>query len=151
MKWTLRKAQAGDFEAINALFTEMLRTVSPADHVQGYAPGDLDRFFSGGEDWICVAEIGGKIVGFLSIEVHRGSENFLYYDDFSVTSAYRNQGIGASLTAEAEEFAKSISISTIVLHVEKTNLLAQRFYKRTGFSLYRDETTRLRLIKYLPG
>lgn len=150
MKWTLRKAEAKDAARINELFVEMLQTISRKDDVEGYKDGDLDYYFSGGEDWICVAESEGEIVAFLSIEVHHDEGGYLYYDDFSVSREYRGRGIGTALAAEAERYAERIGISAITLHVEKDNASARRLYGRMGFELYRDDGTRLLLIKHLP-
>ena len=92
-----RKAVKEDCDRINDLFMEMLRAIYGKEDVKGYGEGDLDYYFAGKEDWICVAEIDGRIEGFLSIEVHREAENFLYYDDFSVSKQYRGKGIGSAM------------------------------------------------------
>jgi len=151
MQYTLRKATAADEKRINELFVEMLRTIYKKDDVDGYKEGDLDYYFAGKEDYICLAEVEGKTVGFLSIEVHRGEEpgDYLYYDDFSVTAEYRNLGIGTALSAEGERYAKSLGIDTIALHVEKENHAARRFYDRLGYTVFRDDGTRFCLIKHL--
>lgn len=41
------KAQSGDFDRLNELFMEMLRTIYNTEQVDGYAKGDMDRFFDG--------------------------------------------------------------------------------------------------------
>lgn len=41
------KAQSGDFDRLNELFIEMLRTIYNTEQVDGYAKGDMDRFFDG--------------------------------------------------------------------------------------------------------
>ena len=144
-----RKATKEDFDSINALFIEMLRTIYKKDDVNGHEPGDLDYYFTGGENWICVAESGADIVGFLAIETHREDIEYLYYDDFSVSSAYRSHGIGAQLMQRAESYAKDIGIDKICLHVEKENEGARRFYEKHGFAPLRDDGTRLLLGKQL--
>lgn len=149
MNSCLRKATTKDFSRINDLFKEMLQTIYEKDVVEGYKDGDLDYYFSDGEDWICVAEIDGSIVGFLSIEVHRGQENYLYYDDFSVNSDYRGKGIGTALMNRAEEYCKSIGFAMVILHVEERNVPARIFYEKRGFTVLRNEETRLRLVKRL--
>ena len=144
-----RKAVKEDFHRINALFMEMLRSIYKKDDVEGLHDGDLDYYFAGKEDWICVAEIDGQVEGFLSIEVHREEENFLYYDDFNVNAAYRGRGIGSALMDRAEAYCKSLGFSSIVLHVEETNTDARRLYERRGFTLLRQDGTRLCLIQHL--
>ncbi len=149
MEYILRKATAEDAGRINDLFIEMLQTIFEDENVEGYKPGDLDYYFSGNEDWICVAETEGRIIGFLSIEVHREVDNFLYYDDFSVSKNYRGMGVGTALMEEAEKYCKSLGFDSIVLHVEKDNADAQRLYERKGFALLRDDGRRLCLIKHV--
>lgn len=148
MEIRFRKAVKEDFDAVNALFREMLCTIYHKESAEGYKPGDLDDYFSGGESWICLAEADGKIAGFLSIEVHREEKEYLYYDDFSVSAAYRGQGIGQQLMDRAEDYARSLGISAIVLHVEKSNASAKRFYEKRGFAFLRDDGDRLCLLKH---
>ena len=149
MNICLRKAVKEDFGRINELFIEMLRTIYGKEDMQGYKDGDLDYYFSGGEDWICVAEIDGKVEAFLSIEVHREEQNYLYYDDFNVSQTFRGQGIGSALMEKAEEFCRTLGFSAIVLHVEETNTRARTLYEKKGFTLLRNDGTRLCLIKHL--
>lgn len=148
MNYRLRKATARDFEPINRLFKEMLQSIYETGPAQGYAPGALDYYFSGGENWICVAESDGVIVGFLAIEVHREDAAYLYYDDCCVSKACRNQGIGSALMNAAEAYGADLGISTAVLHVETRNQAAQRLYGRRGFSPLREDGSRLCMIKH---
>lgn len=147
MEWKLRKAAKPDEPKIRALFIEMLQTIYAAKDVKGYEAGYLDRFFGGTEDWICVAESAGSVVAYLSIEVHRGQEPFIYLDDFSVSEAYRGKGIGTDMIKTAERFAEESGARAVVLHVEKTNRRALKLYGRMGYSVMNDEGTRLRMMK----
>ena len=75
MEICFRKAVKEDFNRLNELFMEMLRAIYQKEDVMSYQNGDLDYYFAGGEDWICVAEIDGRIEGFLSRESpSRGAE-----------------------------------------------------------------------------
>ena len=140
-------AVPADAPRVEALFLEMLRSIFPDETPEGYAPGDLDRFFTGCEDWICVAEAAGAVVGFLSIEAHREEQAYLYLDDFSVSEACRGQGIGTALLQTAERYAEAIGVSAVLLHVEKRNAAARRLYERQGYHLFRDDGRRLLLVK----
>ncbi len=146
MKYVLRKAVAEDAVAINGLFVEMLRSIYGKEDVEGYREGALDYYFCGGEDWICVAENERGIAAFLAIEVHREENGFLYYDDFCVKKEYRGRGIGSALLDEAETYCRSLGFSTVLLHVEQSNLAARRLYEKRGFTILRQEGTRLCLI-----
>jgi len=151
MEVRFRKAIKEDFARINELFQEMLRAIYGNEDVKGYGDGDLDYYFAGKEDWICVAEVGGRIEGFLSIEVHRENENFLYYDDLSVSKAHRGKGIGTALLEKGEAYCKTLGLSTLVLHVETDNERARELYEKRGFTLLKTDGTRLCLVKRLPG
>ena len=148
MEWTLRKAEKKDEPEIRQLFIEMLRTIYQKEDVKGYGEGDLDKFFAGGGDWICAAQVENRIVAFLSIEEHCEPDMaYLYLDDFSVSAPYRGHGIGTELLRMAEKYAQSIGISTIVLHVEKTNVSARRLYERFGYRITADQGSRYRMAK----
>lgn len=147
MEWNMRKAAKEDEPAIKRLFVEMLQTIYSQKDVDGYEDGYLDKFFSDREDWICVAEANGSVIAYLSIEVHREQENFIYLDDLSVSARYRSHGIGTELIKAAERFAAEKSISAIVFHVEKSNSSAFKLYERLGYSVMSDEDTRFRMVK----
>lgn len=151
MEVRFRKAIKEDFARINELFQEMLRAIYGNEDLKGYGDGDLDYYFADKEDWICVAEVGGRIEGFLSIEVHRENENFLYYDDLSVSKAHRGKGIGTALLDKGEAYCKALGLSTLVLHVETDNERARALYEKRGFTLLKTDGTRLCLVKRLPG
>jgi len=149
MGWTLGKAEKKDSDRINELFIEMLQTIYHTDQVNGYGEGDLDRFFDGRDEWVSIAIDEGKIVAFLSIEVHHEDEEYVYLDDLSVTEQYRNQGIGTTLIRNAEKYAKDINIHEICFHVEKSNTAAFRLYQRLGYEIYEDQGSRYLMMKHI--
>ncbi|MBP5728427.1 MAG: GNAT family N-acetyltransferase [Clostridia bacterium] len=146
MSYTIRTAVPADEEKIRGLFLEMLRTIYRTDDAEGYGEGDLDRFWCGNQDRIYVAE-DGPVIAFLSVEVHHDPVDHIYLDDFSVTAAYRNKGIGSTLIRAAEEYAGQIGSKAVILHVEKQNTSAMRFYERYGYSVFRDDGNRFLLKK----
>ena len=146
MEYTIRIAVPEDEEKIRELFLEMLRTIYNTDNVKGYGDGDLDRFWSETQDRIYVAE-DSQVIAFLSVEVHYEPVDHIYLDDFSVTAAYRNKGIGSALIRAAEEYAGQIGSRAVLLHVEKANTSAMRFYERSGYSIFRDDGNRFLLKK----
>ena len=148
MEWKFGKAQRSDFNRLNELFKEMLRTIYHTEEVEGYSEGDLDRFFEGRDEWISVAiDDHDDIIAFLSIEVHREENEFVYLDDLSVTSAYRNKGIGTKLIQDAEVYAGELNIHTIRFHVERSNTDALELYKRLGYSVEEDQGNRYLMVK----
>ena len=146
MDYVLRKAKSADTIRIEELFVEMLKAIYHTDDAEGYETDYLDKFFSGKEDWICVAEHENDVVAFLSSEVHR-DEDYIYLDDLSVAEGCRNKGIGTKLIYTAEKYAEEIGITKMVLHVEKANEDAYRLYSRLGYSEDADEGSRIRMNK----
>ena len=147
MNCRIRTAVPADEGKIRELFLEMLRTIDRTEDVNGYPDGYLDRFWSKSEDQIYIADVDGETVGFLSVEVHDDPVDHIYLDDFSVTAAYRNKGIGSDLLRTAEGYAEQIGSRAVILHVEKTNLSAICFYERSGYSIFRDNGNRFLLKK----
>ncbi len=148
MDFVYRKAKLSDSERIAELFEEMLRTIYHTKDVEGLENGYLDRFFSEGDDLIFVAELEEEVVAFLSIEVYR-EDGYIYLDDLSVTASCRDQGIGTKLISLAEDYAQSIGISAIVLHVEMTNERAHQLYRKLGYWDHADQGKRIRMVKEL--
>ena len=146
MDYVLRKAKLSDAIRIEELFVEMLKAIYHTDDAEGYELGYLDKFFSGKEDWICVAEYENDVVAFLSIEVYR-NQDYIYLDDLSVTEEYRNKGIGTKLIHAAEKYAEEIGITKIIFHVEKANEAAYQLYLRLGYIEEADEGSRIRMNK----
>ena len=146
MAYVIRKAKIEDIPSINQLFIEMQETIYNAEDIIGYEDNYLDKFFSNNKNWICVSEYNNQVVGYLSIEVYE-NKNYIYLDDLAVTEQHRFNGIGTILIHTAEEYAKSISISEIVLHVEESNTQAQEAYLKLGFVKNTFEGSRIRMIK----
>ena len=144
--YMVRNAVPADEKRIRELFLEMLRTIYHTNDVKGYDDDALDRFWNGNEDRILVAE-DQEVIAFLSVEVHHDEKDYIYLDDFSVTEAYRNRGIGSELIHAAESYAKELRLPAIVLHVEKSNTSAMRFYERMGYTVCRDDGNRYLLVK----
>ena len=145
--YRLRRAARTDAPAVEALFAELLRSLGEAS-AGGYESGYLERFFTGGEDWICLAETAAGVVGYLSIEVHREAKTFLYLDDLCVTEAWRNRGIGSALLAAAEAYAREKGVDTICLHVNRANEKARRLYERRGYAVDEAQDGRFRMLRH---
>ena len=151
MKYKIREAVSTDESRIRELYLEMLKTVYHTENAEGYRDGDLDRFWNGSEDRIYVAQENDKVLAFLSAEVHHEQKDYIYLNDFLVTEAYRNKGIGTQLIRSAEAYAREIGIPAVLLHVEKTNEKAMNLHERLGYSSYRDEGQRFLMKKDIPS
>ena len=148
---TIRRAEKSDEAAINTLFAEMLRTIHGTSEESGYEDGYLDRYFDGSGDVIFVVEDEGRVTAFISLQIHSDPFEYVYIDDFSVTEDHRCRGIGTTLLAEAEEYARNMGVTGIALHVEKSNLRAAGLYTRNGYRSFRDDGNRSLFTKDLPA
>ena len=119
MKYIIRQAAAEDEKRIRELYTEMLQTVYSKEDAEAYKDKDLCGFWTGDENRIFVAE-DRAVVGFLSLEVHHENKDYIYLDDFAVTSKYRNKGIGSALLKAAESYAREINLKRILMRSMKT-------------------------------
>lgn len=147
MEWKFRRAIPEDKADIEKLFLQMLRNIYHTDDVTGYEEGNLDKFFGGRGDWICVAEVDGAVVGYLSIELHKEETEYIYLDDLSVLDGYQNLGIGTRLLEIAQQYGKDSGVLRIYLHVEKENEGALRLYRRLGYETVSEEGSRYRMKK----
>lgn len=91
---------------------------------------------------IYVAEVDGRVAGFISLRVEFKGEEILlpnvksvFVSDFIVKPEFRGRGVGKLLIAKADEYAKERNISYVKLSVFSENS-AKEVYKKLGF---RDE------------
>ena len=144
MKVTYRRAVPADIPVIERLFADMLASVGD-DETEGYESGYLGKFFGGG-DVIFVAEAGGEVVGYVSVEFY---PDFVYLDDLSVAEKYRGIGIGTKLIALAENYAEDRGVPAVSLHVERTNTSARYLYQRLGYAVTDEDESRLKMTKHI--
>ena len=65
--------------------------------------------------------------------------SFMFVEDFVVKQEYRGQGIGTRLMQSAEEYARELNCSYVMLLTDRDRDKAQRLYRRLG---YADENYR---------
>ena len=119
MEYKIRRAVPADEQRIRELFIEMLNAIYHTQDVKGYETGDLDKYWTQGEDTVYVAE-DNDVVAYLAVEVHReGEKEYVYLDDLSVAEKYRGQGIGSA---------------------------SFQLYERLGYKVYRDDGNRYMMI-----
>lgn len=148
MAYRIRRAVAADEDVINELYGEMQKAVYGAEKTEAYEPGYLSRFMNGGESCIFIAETE-QALGYLSAEVYRKPQEYMYLDDFAVREAVRGQGIGSALLVCAETYARKLNMPAVLLHVLKTNTRAFAFYKRHGYTVFGEESHRYLMRKLM--
>ena len=77
-----------------------------------------------------VAELEGRVVGFMVYELHK---NRLHLLNFAVASSYRRTGIGAQMIDKLVNKLSQQRRQEIMLELRESNLAAQLFFHNLGF------------------
>jgi len=93
---------------------------------------DVYVYVTFGSD-LLVADIGGKVVGYIAIMSINEDEAKII--SFAVKKEFRGMGIGKRLLASAIERCKAKGKKRILLEVRVSNVVAQNLYKKMGFEI----------------
>jgi ribosomal protein S18 acetylase RimI-like enzyme len=96
---------------------------------------------------ILVAELEGKIVGFIIFRIKKHpaySEKITHISDLYVDEKYRKLGIGKKLVEEIIKLSKSKKVKYITITVHCKNEIGLKFWKKLGFEEY-SKNMRLKL------
>jgi len=89
----------------------------------------VDYLFNSSSEYF-VAKMQGKIVGFIGIW-YEGKK--LHIINVAVHPDERGKGIGTNLLLFAINLSKELGYETVYLEARKSNVSAQRLYKKLGF------------------
>ncbi|MGB9769410.1 MULTISPECIES: ribosomal protein S18-alanine N-acetyltransferase [Caldisericum] len=89
----------------------------------------VDYLFNASSDYF-VAKLQGKVVGFIGVW-YEGKK--LHIINVAVHPNERGKGIGTSLLVFAINLAKELGHEVVYLEARKSNVSAQRLYKKLGF------------------
>ena len=81
------------------------------------------------EERVYVAEVDGRIAGFLAVKDRGGGQGYLH--EIFVVPEFQRRGIGTTLMALAKELAPA----GLRLHTLQRNTQAAGFYERHGFTV----------------
>lgn len=128
---TTRPATVDDAPAVAALVTQLGYNAS-AEEVRGR----LARLLPRPDQRFIVAEIDGRLIGWLHVDVveYIDSEAYAHIGGLVVDRDQRRQGIGAALIAEAEAWARKQGCALIRLRSSATRTAAHRFYESLGYA-----------------
>lgn len=77
-----------------------------------------------------VAELAGRVVGFMIYELHKGKLEIL---DFAVDPRYRRQGVGRQMVDRLKNKLSQQGRNELRLLVRERNLVAQLFFRSQEF------------------
>ena len=135
---TIRLAEPGDFEAITRLLEELGRPAVPAE-AEAAARAVFLRHIQCPDTASLVAELDGRIVGFMSLEF-RDRLNHLrpqaWIPDLIVTASARGLGIGKALLQRGFELARERNCWSVTVESGYHRRVAHQLYRAAGM---RDE------------
>lgn len=134
----IRIAQANDCQRLLELINELATYEKAPEQVTVTLAEFIDAGFGKNPVWKAfVAEVDGFIVGFalyyIRYSTWKGQR--LYLEDFLVTEAYRNKGIGKLLFEKVLQTAKDLGFNGINWQVLDWNRPAINFYQKYGAEL----------------
>lgn len=134
----IRVAQANDCQRLLELINELATYEKAPEQVTVTLAEFIDAGFGKNPVWKAfVAEVDGFIVGFalyyIRYSTWKGQR--LYLEDFLVTEAYRNKGIGKLLFEKVLQTAKDLGFNGINWQVLDWNRPAINFYQKYGAEL----------------
>lgn len=102
---------------------------------------EIEALIAGPDTTILVAELGGRVVGHLTLEIVSVADRMPFVPrayglvrDLVVASDTREQGVGSALMAEAERWVAGRGLDAVELTVWSFNVEAIRLYERLGYS-----------------
>ena len=144
----VRDAKEADFEAIIAMWQELMELHTTADERFALADDAEDRFLGyldaaqSRDDYrVRVAVFQGRPVGFTIACVLPNSPIYRarwvgYINDICVTASMRRRGVGELLVHDAVRWLRASGAESVEVYVAQTNEVAKRFWRRVGAREY---------------
>lgn len=139
----IRAATPDDADNLHALLLDLARVTGLKEKIRS-KPDDFRRlgFRDRPAFHALIAERDGKPLGlslfFYNFSSWRG-EMGIYVQDLYVTDDSRSAGVGRRLLAETVRLGKAQGATHLRLSVDRTNVRAQRFYRRLGLKASEQE------------
>lgn len=96
-----------------------------------YPPGLLNQLNAMHPGGFLVAEVDGKVVGYVIGVMRWGSTGHIL--SIAVDPPYQRHGVGSALMASIMDRLRAKGAKNVRLEARKSNLAAQRFYLKLGF------------------
>lgn len=136
-----RKAEKRDLNSLSELFDKYRVFYHKESDIES-AKNFLSQRVSANDSEIFVAENSENLlVGFVQLYPLFSStrmKKLWLLNDLFVNSDYRNQGISIALITKAKELVEKSGACGMYLETEKSNLIGNNLYPKTGFELNLD-------------
>jgi ribosomal protein S18 acetylase RimI-like enzyme len=147
MNVVVRQAGVDDAYAIAHLYAEVADEVVEREPTVRHVPdrGAVQRRYEArlreGDRVVFVAVDNGSVAGFVDAELNLNTEEStylapgadVYVEELVVTGSLRNLGIGTSLMAAVEGWAKQRGARMVTLGTHVSNRAARSFYSAIGY------------------
>jgi GNAT superfamily N-acetyltransferase len=159
----LRPYAVSDFEAVADLWTRVNRELAPAgmealfeEYIATTIGGELSRLLdifseaSRNAFWVVEPADGSQpIVGTFGIERHSNETTELRR--MYIDAAWRGQGVAQRMLCTAEDRARALGFSRMIVSTADVQRAAFRFYTKSGFKLLRSDIAEAMTVKQAGG
>lgn len=126
----IRKATMKDLKNI-------LKLVNKSENLAGdrndsYEVYTIKQYIEGPISKLFVAEVDGKIVGFILIEIWKKAK-YSYIADIAVAKKFRGKHIGHDLMVFAEKFAKKQGSKYFFYYMQENNEAMEKMSNKLGY------------------
>jgi N-acetylglutamate synthase-like GNAT family acetyltransferase len=134
----IRKATESDLPVIGKLLAELVDAIGDTEGIDiRIALKTCKHLMKDASSHFLVAEIEGSPVGFINFTVrqtilHRSLSALI--DELVVAKAYQGKDVGKQLVLAAIKKCKQLGCCEVEVSTEKTNVKAEKFYKKCGFN-----------------
>jgi len=122
----IRKYRRGDFKHYVDLL--LLNSQTEYGHIGRVEVSHALQIMD--KDWIWVAEVGGKAVGYATAVPEKGTLHMIWLD---VHPDHQRTGIGSLLLVEVVKAGKSFGLGPLTVEVMDKNEMGINFYFKHGF------------------
>jgi ribosomal protein S18 acetylase RimI-like enzyme len=110
--------------------------VVPSPSQRNQREENLRHFIRAQEARLWVAEHQGRIVGLISVTLHRtllGAGPVALIEELVVDESHRGRGVGRRLVRQVTDLARAQGLREVEVATETTNTAARDFYRACGF------------------
>lgn len=133
-----RKAEIKDFELLTELFEQYRAFYGKTNDIKKAKKFIRERILNNDSEIFVADDTKGKIAGFVQLYTLFSStrmQKLWLLNDLFVHPAYRKKGISIGLINKAKQLVKKTSACGMYLETEKSNLVGNNLYPKTGFTM----------------
>ena len=132
------------FRSVQARDLPAIYEIEKTSFKEPYPPSFIDTLAHLNPETFLVAEENDRIVGYVVAMLQGDSLGHII--SIAVSPNHRRRGVGSALALRLLDALKKLGAKSVRLEVRRSNVVAQRFYKKLGFkkacaikNYYRDE------------